>query len=175
MYSTLRRSWRAADRCLTWAVKRQPIRRASAITLVAVLWLAATASPSAQGQTFTVLHSFAGYPTDGSIPFAGLLMDASGNLYGTTVYGGSNNTCQGDSSTGCGTVFKLDTKGTETVLHNFSGPDGANPISIPIMDANGDLYGTTTAGGGSGCGIGCGVVFKLSGTKETVGAGPAFR
>lgn len=163
----------ATARRLTGLVKRRPARRVSAATLVAGLWLATALIPLAEAQTFTVLYSFAGYPTDGSSPGAGLLMDASGNLYGTTLYGGNDDTCQGDSGIGCGTVFKLDTNGAETVLYHFSGTDGANPISIPIMDANGDLYGTTAAGGHlQDCAnfnyAGCGVVFKLSGTKETV-------
>jgi uncharacterized repeat protein (TIGR03803 family) len=139
--------------------------------------LGLTVSPgqSAQAQTFTVLYSFAGYPTDGAGLEAGLLMDASGNLYGTTTFGGNVNGahCGGSGYIGCGTVFKLDTKGVETVLHNFRGPDGANPIASLIMDARGDLYGTTRFGGrlqdcaDSGA-AGCGVVFKLSGSKETV-------
>ena len=98
-------------------------------------------------------------------------MDAAGNLYGTTRYGGSHEGCPGKWE--CGAVFKLDTNRVETVLYNFTGPDGANPTSNLIMDANGNLYGTTEFGGDtSNCvGIsyaGCGVVFKLSGTKETV-------
>jgi uncharacterized repeat protein (TIGR03803 family) len=141
------------------------------MTFAAILWLAAAASPPAQGQTFKVLYSFAGYPTDGAQPAAGLLMDASGSLYGTTRYGGSHESCPGQGQ--CGAVFKLDTNGVETVLYNFTGPDGANPTSNLIMDAKGNLYGTTEFGGdtsscvGTGS-AGCGVVFKLSGTKETV-------
>jgi uncharacterized repeat protein (TIGR03803 family) len=134
-----------------------------------VLMFAATASAGAQ--TFKVLYSFAGYPTDGAQPAAGLLMDAAGNLYGTTRYGGSHEGCPGKWQ--CGAVFRLDTNGAETVLYNFAGPDGANPTSNLIMDANGDLYGTTEFGGDtSNCvyisNTGCGVVFKLSGIKETV-------
>ena len=153
-------------------VKRRSTFRASALPFfAAILWLAAVASPSAEGQTFKVLYSFAGYPTDGAQPLGGLLMDAAGNLYGTTRYGGSHETCPGDGE--CGTVFKLDTNGVETVLHNFAGPDGANPTSNLIMDANGDLYGTTEFGGKTSICVdteyaGCGVVFKLSGTNETV-------
>src|SRR6185369_13063249 len=60
----------------------------------------------------TVLHSFAGAPTDGSKPLAGLVRDKAGNLYGTTEYGGAFNN---------GTVFKLDAAGNETVLHSFVG------------------------------------------------------
>jgi uncharacterized repeat protein (TIGR03803 family) len=98
-------------------------------------------------------------------------MDAAGNLYGTTRYGGSHEGCPRDGQ--CGTVFKLDTNGVETVLYNFAGPDGANPTSNLIMDATGNLYGTTEFGGRTSICVdteyaGCGVVFELSGTNETV-------
>ena len=160
---------------LRWAhrTERHAGALASTLTLAAMLVLATPTIPLAQAQTFTVLYSFAGYPTDGGVPVGGLLMDSAGNLYGTTAYGG-NAVCSGSSGTGCGTVFELDTGGTETVLHNFTGPDGANPTSNLIMDATGNLYGTTTAGGllthctGFGSYPGCGVVFKLSEQKETV-------
>jgi len=139
--------------------------------LAIALALTVGVSPTAVAQTFKVLYSFAGYPTDGGQPAAGLLMDAAGNLYGTTRYGGSHEGCPGKWQ--CGAVFELDTNGVEKVLYNFTGPDGANPTSNLIMDAKGDLYGTTEFGGDtSNCvGIsyaGCGVVFKLSGIKETV-------
>ena len=155
---------------------RQQPSRAWLLTLAGALWLTTAAGPPAQAQTqtFKVLHSFAGYPADGSLPIAGLFMDTSGNLYGTTTYGGSNS-CPGGYGVGCGTVFKLDTNGVETVLYNFTGPDGANPSGNVIMDANGDLYGTTQFGGltddcgGDGSYPGCGVVFKLSSDgKETL-------
>jgi len=85
------------------------------LVLVAAFGLTVGTNSLAEAQTFTVLYSFAGYPTDGATPIGGLLMDAAGNLYGTTTNGGNNNTCQW-SGVGCGTVFKLDTKGNETVL-----------------------------------------------------------
>lgn len=113
--------------------------------------------------TETVLYSFS-YGTDGAYPYAGLIRDASGNLYGTTNYGGDMTLCNG---TGCGVVFKLDTSGTETVLHTFTGieGDGAFPLAGLIRDAKGNLYGTTNQGGG----YGFGTVFKLSKTgNETV-------
>ena len=100
----------------------------------------------------TVLHNFAG-GTDGYSPWAGLVSDKKGNFYGTTWGGGS-----GCSGGGCGTVFKIAPDGTETVLHSFSGWDGAGPRAGVILDRDGNLYGTTTAGG-SGC---CGTVFKLA-------------
>ncbi len=112
----------------------------------------------------TVLHSFTG-GADGANPEAGLIRDSAGNLYGTTSLGGI-----GCAHGGCGVVFKLDTTGVETVLHNFRGADGDSPYAGLIRDSAGNLYGTTNAGGAlSGCGgYGCGVVFKLDKTGETV-------
>ena len=137
------------------------------------LSMATAISPPSHAQAFKVLYTFTGYPTDGSQPDARLLMDASGNLYGTTVYGGKYDDCS-EYHFQCGTVFKLDTNGVETVLHNFSGPDGANPASNLVMDASGALYGTTEFGGYTHSCVGtesegCGTVFKLgSDGKETV-------
>jgi uncharacterized repeat protein (TIGR03803 family) len=155
--------------------RRITIWRTAALALAAVLGLVLATSSSAGGQTFAVLYSFAGYPTDGAGPGGALLMDSSGNLFGTTTFGGNVNLtyCDQAGYTGCGTVFKLDTNGVETVLHNFTGPDGSNPLSNLIMDAKGNFYGTAWYGGnlqdcvGNGA-AGCGVVFKLSGEKETV-------
>ncbi len=88
--------------------------------------------------TLTVLHSFDG--SDGSGPFAGLVYDNEGNLYGTTAQGGDL-TCDGGNT--CGVVFKLDKKGVLTVLHTFTGgADGNNPSATLIRDAGGNLYGT---------------------------------
>ena len=106
--------------------------------------------------TFKVLYEFTG-GADGGTP-NGLIIDKLGNLYGTTSAGGA---------TGNGTVFKLEPLpgGTwkETVLHSFSGPDGASPFAALVFDSSGNLYGTTWQGGSS-CMFfsnGCGVVFKL--------------
>ena len=125
-------------------------------------------APSAHGQTFTMLHSFKG-GTDGESPVGGVVRDAAGNLYGTTEYGGGN-TCFGGQS--CGTVYKVDTTGKETVMHSFTGgADGAFPLAGLILDAAGNLYGTTEYGGNLACnsGVGCGTVFKMDPTgKETV-------
>jgi uncharacterized repeat protein (TIGR03803 family) len=108
----------------------------------------------------TVLYSFTG-GADGAQPEAGVIEDAAGNLYGTTVFGGDLN---------LGTVFKLDNTGKETVLHSFTGgADGAQPVTGVILDKAGDLYGTTPFGGTDTCFDGCGTVFKLDKTgKETV-------
>jgi uncharacterized repeat protein (TIGR03803 family) len=106
----------------------------------------------------TVLYAFKG-GTDGADPTDRLVRDAAGNLYGTTYLGGDR-PC-------CGTVFKLDTTGTKSVLHSFTGiPDGKNPMAGLAMDAAGNLYGTTYQGGLKTChqtgGNGCGIVFKLA-------------
>jgi uncharacterized repeat protein (TIGR03803 family) len=88
------------------------------------------------------LHSF--NSKNGLGPMAGLLPDAAGNLYGTTVLGGDTNCYQ----YGCGTVFKLDLTGKETMLHKFSGtPDGEDPEALLVEDVAGNLYGTTYLGG----------------------------
>ena len=113
----------------------------------------------------TVLYSFAG-GTDGQYPWAALIEDSSGNLYGTTYEGGLHS---------AGTVFKLDSAGHETILYNFSGvPDGANPLGALIRDAAGNLYGTTNFGGSAACGEGggCGVIYKVgaSGVEEVLHA-----
>jgi uncharacterized repeat protein (TIGR03803 family) len=95
----------------------------------------------------TVRYSFTG-GADGGYPYAGVIRDTSGNLYGTTLYGGGSSV---------GVVYKVDTAGNETVLHSFGGPDGANPYGGVIRDSAGNLYGTTYQGGASGYGE----VFKL--------------
>jgi uncharacterized repeat protein (TIGR03803 family) len=116
----------------------------------------------------TVLHSFGGN-NDGAYPYAGLIRDAEGNLYGTTAAGGKAG-CFMDQ--GCGTVFKIDAQGKETVLYRFGSRanDGANPYGALIRDTRGNLYGTTFSGGIiDGCQYGCGTVFKVSASgKETV-------
>ena len=119
--------------------------------------------------TETVLYSFSG-PPDGEIPFAGLVRDAAGNVYGTTPYGGRATPCPSQIVyDGCGTVFKLAPSGQETLLYTFTGgTDGGVPYSDLIMDPKGNLYGTTSQGGSPiGCGgapefVGCGVVFEIT-------------
>jgi uncharacterized repeat protein (TIGR03803 family) len=134
-------------------------------------------TPAAGGVwTETVLHSF-GNGTDASEPRAGLIFDAAGNLYGTTAVGGTGSNC----IFGCGTVFELTPAAgggwTEKVLYSFNanGTDGYSPEAGLIIDAAGNLYGTTYAGGtSSGCApYGCGTVFELTpaaggGWTETV-------
>ena len=106
----------------------------------------------------TVLHNFMG-GKDGAYPDARLIRDASGNLYGTTIEGG-----RGCKPYGCGTVFKVDATGKETVLHAFTGGAHGVVASSLVRDGKGNLYGA--AGGGT---YGQGMVFKLDTTgKQTV-------
>lgn len=96
----------------------------------------------------TVLYAFLG-GADGQYPYAGLVMDGKGNLYGTTTAGGNQ-----------GTVFRIAPDGTETILHAFTGgSDGGTPEAGLILDDSGNLYGTTRWGG---VGRTWGTVFKLA-------------
>lgn len=116
----------------------------------------------------TVLHRFAGSP-DGAFPLSALVRDATGNGYGTTFSGGKTTLLCSD---GCGTVFKLDKSGKETVVHRFTAaPDGFEPWADLLLDAAGNAYGTTYEGGDTTCDgfVGCGVVFKVDKAgKETI-------
>jgi uncharacterized repeat protein (TIGR03803 family) len=100
----------------------------------------------------TVLHSFTGSP-DGTLPSGGLVADSQGDLYGVTLGGGS---------IGDGTVFKLTKEGVETILYGFCQKpncvDGDDPHTKLIIDNQGALYGTTSAGGDSDVGT----IFKLT-------------
>jgi uncharacterized repeat protein (TIGR03803 family) len=101
----------------------------------------------------TVLHGFTG-GTDGADPQASLVMDPTGNMFGTTNAGGA---------AAAGTVFKVGRYGKETVLYSFTGgTDGANPVAALVRDAAGNFYGTTTGGGSNGNGV----VFEL---RKTAG------
>jgi uncharacterized repeat protein (TIGR03803 family) len=109
--------------------------------------------------TATVLHSF-GSPmtTDGRTPYAGVIVDSAGNLYGTTADGGATGSGPGD-----GVVYSLSAAGKETIVYSFGGTaaDGVNPYASLVMDSAGNLFGTTRAGGASGPHRG-GTVFKVS-------------
>jgi uncharacterized repeat protein (TIGR03803 family) len=109
-------------------------------------------TPSNGGWIQTVLYNFR-QGSDGAHPWAGVILDQAGNLFGTTVFGGAY---------GAGTVYQLTPSGsgwTESVLYSFTGgTDGANPYSGLISDQAGNLYGATGAGG-SGQG---GTVFELA-------------
>jgi uncharacterized repeat protein (TIGR03803 family) len=118
-------------------------------------------------RTETVLYSFQwGNGTDGGLPSGHLGLDSAGNLYGTTQTGGDPNAC---FQYGCGTVFRVDSSGNETVLYAFKDePDGADPDTGVVRDAVGNLYGTTYAGGPGGL-SGFGTVFKVDATgHETI-------
>ncbi len=108
--------------------------------------------------TESILYSFAGGPTDGLRPAAGLIIDSAGSLYGTTSAGGANTSTGG--SNGDGTVFKVSASGMESVLYSFIGSptDGMRPQAGLIMDSAGNLYGTTEAGGATVDGT----VFKVT-------------
>jgi len=127
--------------------------------LLLMFLLGAFSSPRAQ--TFTVIHTFTGMG-DGEAPQAGLIQDSSGNLYGTTMNGGSFD---------MGTVFKIGAHGKEAI-QSFWGGAGMLPEGSLIQDEAGNLYGTTYDGGtleGGACLHGCGAVFELDSTgKETV-------
>jgi uncharacterized repeat protein (TIGR03803 family) len=115
-------------------------------------------SPGGNGWTETVLYSFSG-GLDGADPFyADVILDAEGNLYGTTAEGGTFNQ---------GVVFKLSSTGSgwsESVLYSFAGgADGAQPYAGLVFDPAGNLYGTTSSGGV----FGAGTVFEL--TPDTDG------
>jgi uncharacterized repeat protein (TIGR03803 family) len=110
--------------------------------------------------TLTTLHSFGG--PDGASPFGGLVQGIDGNFYGTTFYGGTDDTC----AAGCGTVFKITREGSLTTLHSFSLIDGENPSAGLVQSTDGTLYGTTFQGGINGGGA----VFKITpkGTLSTL-------
>jgi len=97
--------------------------------------------------TEKVLHTFLGTSTDGYFPKGELVLDSAGRLYGTTSQGGLKNSS--GCSLDCGIVYRLRSSGsgwTEAILHKFNGTDGGNPAVGMVFDANGNLYGTTSAG-----------------------------
>lgn len=116
-----------------------------------------------------VLYSFQG-GSDGALPFSGLI-DVNGTLYGTTLEGGGNHVGCSPSYAGCGTVYSISTTGHETVLYSFGGSgtyggaNGTNPWA-GLVEMNGSLYGTASAGGSDGLGV----VFSLnpSGSEQVL-------
>ena len=129
--------------------------RTTVASMTVAILLIVMASQRVEGQTFSTLHSFSGL--DGEMPTAGLTMDGTGNLYGTTQYGGT---------AGYGSVFKLVHTAGSWILHPLysfpndgGGNDGAEPYAGVTIGPDGNLYGTTTRGGGSAV---YGTVFKLS-------------
>lgn len=145
--------------------------------ILAVLVISLLQAAVAQAQTFTVLHTFIGQ-SDGANPVAGVTIDATGNLYGTTSAGGLQ---------GFGSVYRLVPSGGSwsfSMLYAFQGfteysEDGGSPYSRLTIGPDGALYGTTRIGGNGGNGggcreeHGCGTVYRLQpqfggGWKETV-------
>lgn len=108
-------------------------------------------TPSGGRWTENVVYSFNAFP-DGTFPYAGVLFDNAGNLYGTTTEGGATND---------GTVYQLKPSGagwTETLLHSFSGADGSIVQAGLIRDSSGNLYGAASQGGGDSFGT----IFELT-------------
>jgi uncharacterized repeat protein (TIGR03803 family) len=137
--------------------------------LVAIVVIATTLLTEAQNYTFSILYSAKNSGTGPRRFNSPLIIDAAGNLYGTSGNGGDFKD---------GSVFKVTPTGTMSVLYSFKGAtqlDGAAPSATPFMDSAGNLYGTTTLGGISGAcpnsplAQGCGTVFKVtSAGQETV-------
>ncbi len=146
-------------------------RRTALLAGVSACALAVAALPNlahaqaASGITFNPLYSFTG-GNDGANPISGLVADSAGNLYGTTQFGGTNDT---------GSVFKITPSGAITVLHDFGEVDGStndedgdggSPIGALVLGNDGNLYGTTFEGGA----YGSGTIFQISpsGTFNTI-------
>jgi uncharacterized repeat protein (TIGR03803 family) len=137
------------------------------LALTLALTVAVVPTPQAHAQTYSVLYSFSGQ-TDGAYPYGGVILDAAGNVYGTTFQGGDLEGC--GLFKGCGVVYKVDPSGKQTVLHTFRGnADGRQPyFGNLLLDTAGNLFGTTVYGGMKG-NIGLGTAFEVATTgRETV-------
>src|SRR5262252_7489264 len=120
------------------------------LVVCAAIALLGTAAWAAN--TTKLIYSFAG-DADGEYTDTELVRDSAGNLYGTSVQGGTY---------ASGTVFQVTPEGVHTVLYNFTGgTDGGEPYKGVTLDAHGNLYGTAVTGGGGFCEGGCGVIFEL--------------
>jgi len=148
-------------------LRRKQNRKRSHGMYGCLLLLALTIPPLATAQhagaqssrpaRYQVLHKFHESP-DGATPVYELVLDSAGNLYGVTVYGGTQD---------LGTVYKVDAAGKETVLHRFTanGTDGNSPFAPLTLDSAGNLYGSTGNGGSADAGT----LFKISSAgKETI-------
>jgi uncharacterized repeat protein (TIGR03803 family) len=149
-------STRSSRSGFSYSIFSQFIRAVLAVLATAALLLGA-----ALASTTNVIYNFAG-GNDGEYLDTDLVMDSAGNIYGTTVQGGDF---------GSGTVFQLSPSGSgwiHTVLYSFTGGnDGGEPYKGVTLDPQGNLYGTTVAGGGGSCDGGCGVTFKLTNSGGT--------
>jgi uncharacterized repeat protein (TIGR03803 family) len=114
--------------------------------------------------TLTTIYNFCSQSScgDGAAPYAGVTEGTNGAFYGTTSAGGANNSCYNGNIYGCGTVFKITSSGALTTLYYFCSDsncaDGAVPLGGLVQAVNGEIYGTTTVGGGPGYGT----VFKIA-------------
>ncbi len=121
---------------------------------VAVVLVGASSAVAAQQYKLTTLATFD--RTTGAYPFVGVVMDSAGNLFGATRDGGTNN---------LGTLFELAARAhAVTTLVNFDGTNGAFPVGGLLLDASGNLYGTTNSGGANGVGT----VFKVAGDTHAL-------
>jgi len=131
------------------------------IPLFVVLIIAAGQPFPARAQTVTILHFFAGTPTDGALPKDKLLWGSDGNLYGTTSSGGTNfsvtEVYPNFLTNYEGTVFRISPSGSFTDLYEFAGSDGANPYGGLVQGSDSNFYGTTSQGGTTGNGT----VFRI--------------
>jgi uncharacterized repeat protein (TIGR03803 family) len=135
---------------------------AKLVMLAAVVGLFVIAiHPLARAQTESVLHTFCsqGSCADGALPYGNLVMDAAGNIYGTTTYGGTHD-C-GYPFLGCGVAFELTLGAVETVRKDFNWGYDSFPVGSLILDAKGNLYGATVGTDYPGMGSFLGSVFKL--------------
>lgn len=129
--------------------------------ILAISAILFSALPLSAASTTKVLYAFAG-GNDGEYLDTDLVIDSAGNLYGSTVQGGTHSS---------GTVFELSPSGsgwTHTVLYSFTGgADGGEPYKGVTLDTHGNIYGTAVTGGGGSCEGGCGVIFKLTKSNGT--------
>ncbi len=116
----------------------------------------------------TTLHTFD--LTDGSTPIGPLVQATNGDFYGVTFTGGTiiNRACAYYGSGLCGTIFKISTTGTFTTIHEFAGTGGANPNAGLVLASDGNLYGTTYAGGNNSANAGTVFVTSPSGAFATL-------
>jgi uncharacterized repeat protein (TIGR03803 family) len=130
----------------------------SILLVLAIFATVALMFDVASASSTKVIYAFAG-GNDGEYLDTDLVIDSAGNLYGSTVQGGTSSS---------GTVFKVSPSGNHTVLYSFTGgADGGEPYKGVTLDSKGNIYGTAVTGGGGSCEGGCGVVFKL--TKNSDG------